>query len=203
MNKKLISVLTAIALNTSLVTTAYADTISSNTVADSDTTLIVSDTTSKDKTGNSSIGLESESENTTIISTENVDTSLDNTHTVSPSTTSNSENSKNTESQDTSIPLESTSEDSITTTFEDSDSTISLKDTNAETTTSTSTTITLGTISSFEGSGVTIDNNTITITQGGTYIISGTLKDGQIVVNAPKEDVNIVLNEANISCSTS
>lgn len=46
-----------------------------------------------------------------------------------------------------------------------------------------------------EGNGVSIDGNTITITSGGTYNISGTLTDGQIIVDSSDElDVELVLN---------
>lgn len=51
---------------------------------------------------------------------------------------------------------------------------------------------------------VKISGGKITITDEGTYIISGTLKDGMIVVDADKSDkIQIVLNGVNISNSTS
>lgn len=51
--------------------------------------------------------------------------------------------------------------------------------------------------------GVSVSDNVITIQTGGTYCISGTLKDGQIVVDAKDSEVNIVLNGAEITCSNS
>ncbi len=54
--------------------------------------------------------------------------------------------------------------------------------------------------SSASGSGVTIDGSTITITEEGTYVLTGTLTDGQVVVDV--EDtakVQIVLSDASIS----
>lgn len=51
--------------------------------------------------------------------------------------------------------------------------------------------------------GVTVDGNVITITSGGTYIISGTLTEGQLVVDADDENVQIVLDNADITCATS
>lgn len=51
--------------------------------------------------------------------------------------------------------------------------------------------------------GVTVDGNVITITSGGTYIISGTLTEGQLVVDADDEKVQLVLDNADITCSTS
>jgi hypothetical protein len=55
-----------------------------------------------------------------------------------------------------------------------------------------------------KGNGAKVDDSKITITSGGIYSISGTLDDGQIIVNTwGKETVKLVLNGANISCSTS
>lgn len=51
---------------------------------------------------------------------------------------------------------------------------------------------------------VQIDKTTATITKAGTYILTGTLTDGQIVVDAEnKGDVKLVLNDADINCSSS
>ena len=48
--------------------------------------------------------------------------------------------------------------------------------------------------------GVSISGSTVTITQKGTYLISGTLSDGQIIVSAPDTDkVQLVLNGASIT----
>ena len=52
-------------------------------------------------------------------------------------------------------------------------------------------------------SGVTIDGSDITITQEGTYKISGSLNEGQIIVNAPDSKVQIILDNADITCKTS
>ncbi len=50
-------------------------------------------------------------------------------------------------------------------------------------------------------SGVTINKTTATITAPGTYVISGTLSDGQIIVNVDKkEDVHLVLDGVDITC---
>ena len=54
-----------------------------------------------------------------------------------------------------------------------------------------------------EGTNVKVDGNTIYITGAGAYKISGTLSDGRIIVNAPKENVKIILDNANITCSYS
>lgn len=51
---------------------------------------------------------------------------------------------------------------------------------------------------------VKISGNTVTITNEGTYILSGSLTNGQIVVDAEKTDkLQLVLNGTNINCDTS
>jgi len=55
-----------------------------------------------------------------------------------------------------------------------------------------------------DGDGVVVNDNKVTINRGGTYSISGTLKDGQIVVEASEvEKVYIILNGVDITCSNS
>jgi hypothetical protein len=55
-----------------------------------------------------------------------------------------------------------------------------------------------------DGSGATVNGSVITIASAGMYSISGTLDDGQIIVNTEdKETVVLVLNGADIGCSTS
>ncbi len=56
-----------------------------------------------------------------------------------------------------------------------------------------------GGTASASSESVTVSGSTITITAAGTYIISGTLDNGSIIVNAGKEDkVQLVLNGAKI-----
>lgn len=51
-------------------------------------------------------------------------------------------------------------------------------------------------------SKVKVSGSTATITGAGTFTLSGTLNDGQIIVNAGKDDlVTLVLNGVNINCS--
>lgn len=50
---------------------------------------------------------------------------------------------------------------------------------------------------------VRISDNQITITRAGTYVLSGSLTNGQIVVDASDEKVQIVLKDASINCDTS
>lgn len=55
-----------------------------------------------------------------------------------------------------------------------------------------------------DGEGASESDGIITISSAGTYVISGTLKDGQIQIDADKEDsVQIVLDGAHITCSDS
>lgn len=96
--------------------------------------------------------------------------------------------SKNT-STDTDTPSDSSfaSEDTDAT-WDDSATVITLSDNN----------------SSVDGSGASVQKNTITISSAGTYVISGSLSDGQIVVDATDNDlVRIVLNGVGIACSDS
>ena len=69
---------------------------------------------------------------------------------------------------------------------------------------STATTITLnGNSIEVAGNGATADGSTLTINEEGTYIISGTLNDGQIIVDANADDakVQLVLNGVTIQCT--
>lgn len=43
----------------------------------------------------------------------------------------------------------------------------------------------------------------VTITNGGVYVLTGTLTDGRVLVNAPGADVTLVLQNADITCTDS
>lgn len=58
-----------------------------------------------------------------------------------------------------------------------------------------------GSGASVEGSGAAEKDGVVTITAAGAYTVSGALENGRIIVNAPKEDVTVVLNGADIACS--
>lgn len=50
--------------------------------------------------------------------------------------------------------------------------------------------------------GVTVDGQTVTITEAGTYVLSGKLADGQVIVNVDKEEkVHLVLKDVTITNS--
>lgn len=53
------------------------------------------------------------------------------------------------------------------------------------------------------GKGAAAEGTVITISEDGTYRITGTLNDGQLIVNAPKAKVRLVLDNADITCKTS
>ena len=57
--------------------------------------------------------------------------------------------------------------------------------------------------STADSDSVVIDGDTITIAEEGTYILSGSLTNGQIVVEAENAKVQLVLDNADISCETS
>ncbi|WP_330348901.1 carbohydrate-binding domain-containing protein [Streptomyces sp. NBC_00582] len=59
-----------------------------------------------------------------------------------------------------------------------------------------------GDSASVRGDGAEASGATVTITSGGTYRITGTLTDGQVVVDAPDATVRLVLDGARISSST-
>ncbi len=59
-----------------------------------------------------------------------------------------------------------------------------------------------GTSATLKGTGATVAGSKITITAAGVYVISGTLEEGQIIVNVKDEGtVKLVLNGAEITCS--
>ncbi|MFV0343189.1 MAG: carbohydrate-binding domain-containing protein [Anaerocolumna sp.] len=61
-----------------------------------------------------------------------------------------------------------------------------------------------GSIAQVDGTGANAEKGIVTISQAGTYVLSGTLSDGQIIVEASDSDnVQIVLNNATLTSSTS
>ena len=63
--------------------------------------------------------------------------------------------------------------------------------------------ITLNGSSIAAGSGVSVSGTTATVTEEGTYVISGTLSDGMIIVDVDKKDkVQLVLSGASIHSNT-
>lgn len=78
-------------------------------------------------------------------------------------------------------------------------------DTNTTANAANMTTIKLNkTTATVSGSGAKANGSTVTISSAGAYSISGTLNNGQIIVNSPADGtVHLILNGANITCSKS
>ncbi len=53
-----------------------------------------------------------------------------------------------------------------------------------------------------KGSGAAYADGVLTISKKGTYVLSGTLDDGQILVDADDENVHLILNGASLNCSS-
>ena len=53
------------------------------------------------------------------------------------------------------------------------------------------------------GSGASESGGVVSITAGGTYTLSGTLTDGRVLVNAPKEEVTLILDSVDITSASS
>ena len=136
----------------------------------------------------------SSSVNAESASTESTgETSADNAAATSEST--DSENAMESAS-DINFDLELT-ESTIDTEFTDREKSGSYKASEAVKITLNKTTATVS------GSGAKADGSTITITEEGVYIVSGTLEDGQIIVDASDSDkVQIVLDGVHINCET-
>ena len=136
----------------------------------------------------------SSSVNAESASTESTgETSADNAAATSEST--DSENAMESAS-DINFDLELT-ESTIDTEFTDREKSGSYKVSEAVKITLNKTTATVS------GSGAKADGSTITITEEGVYIVSGTLEDGQIIVDASDSDkVQIVLDGVHINCET-
>lgn len=132
--------------------------------------------------------------NTESASTESTgETSADNAAATSESTAS--ENAIESAS-DIDFDLELT-ESTIDTEFTDREKSGSYKASEAVKITLNKTTATVS------GSGAKADGSTITITEEGVYVVSGTLEDGQIIVDASDSDkVQIVLDGVHINCKT-
>ncbi len=67
----------------------------------------------------------------------------------------------------------------------------------------TETVITLGETIIVNGNGAIADGSVVTVTNAGTYLISGTLNGGQIVVDTADESkITLLLNGVSVSCAT-
>lgn len=103
-----------------------------------------------------------------------------------------------------STPTENTSEISTKQSLVLSDSIFSQSDRVTDFDTSESVSITLADGgSSASVSSVSVSNDTVTITAEGTYILSGNLSDGGIIIDSTKESkIHLIFNSVNISSSS-
>ena len=108
---------------------------------------------------------------------------------------------------DTLSDMEETTTDTFTYTLTDGNSGTSVTGTvtvtiNGSSTPGEATIVLNGDSISVSGSGATASGSTVTITSAGTYTISGTLNDGQVIVDSDdEEDVTLILNGVDITCS--
>ncbi len=145
---------------------------------------------------------------TTASSGSSAGTESASTESSSESASTADTSSESVSSENTANPMESASTDDIDFNLELTESTIDTDFTDREKSgtykTSEAVKITLNkTTATVSGNGAEVDGSTITITEEGVYVVSGTLEDGQIIVDASDSDkVQIVLDGASINCET-
>lgn len=145
---------------------------------------------------------------TTASSGSSAGTESASTESSSESASTADTSSESVSSENTANPMESASTDDIDFNLELTESTIDTDFTDREQSgtykTSEAVKITLNkNTATVSGNGAEVDGSTITITEEGVYVVSGTLEDGQIIVDASDSDkVQIVLDGASINCET-
>ncbi|EOH85389.1 hypothetical protein UAS_01944 [Enterococcus asini ATCC 700915] len=120
----------------------------------------------------------------------------------SKAATSASDSASASKSDNTSAQVENlaTSSSSTTETLDNYYGTYEEEDLDASYDEDSATKVTLGTTSEVSGDGATVADQVVTITAAGTYVVSGTLTDGQLVVNVGKEDkVHLILDGVDIT----
>ncbi|GHU44684.1 hypothetical protein FACS1894111_12330 [Clostridia bacterium] len=101
---------------------------------------------------------------------------------------------------DSSSTSKSSKSSTTSTTTEVTPISISAEDSDSSWDENTATKIVLGESISVDGNGASVASNVVTITTTGTYVVSGSISDGQILVNATKDDVvHLVLNGTQIT----
>lgn len=110
-----------------------------------------------------------------------------------------------TNQNESNVTTTDTTENSVTDTVTDTSELFSDRDLSGDYDASACEQITLSDEGSVSDSkGVTINENTITITQEGQYLIEGALSDGMIIVDVDKtQKVQLILNGVNINSETS
>lgn len=121
-------------------------------------------------------------------------------------TTVSAETEEITESAETTetVPQEIDSDDSVQKTKKTSSSELfSDRDLNPDYSNPTAKISLTGNSAEVNGNGVSVNGSTVTIKDEGIYLINGTLDDGQIIVDADKNKVQLVLDNATVNCSNS
>ena len=174
---------------------------SNTTIANSETTTLdtttVNSTTANTTTVNTTTTANSTKANTTTANTTTVNTTTAvNTTTTANTTTANTTTANTTTAATTTTSILLTTTDVLTTTDEDIN------------TTTVDNTDTQASFMTTEDGEFVVSGNTYTITKGGTYVCSGELLEGQIIIDAQTAqessetiDVVIELNGATISNS--
>lgn len=124
-----------------------------------------------------------------------------NTTAVSKSSETASENTTNTDSDGSQTSLAATADsETETTTLAEYYGSYDEDDLTYDYEADKAVTITLSETSQVAGSGATVSGDTVTITKAGTYVVKGTLSQGQLVVKAAKSAlVRIILAGAEIT----
>ncbi len=92
--------------------------------------------------------------------------------------------------------------DKETVTAKDGAVTVSAPDT-ADETAQSSAAITLnGDAAAVSGTGASVAGSVVQITAGGVYTVRGKLQNGQLLVNAPKQEVQLIFDGADLTCET-
>ena len=122
------------------------------------------------------------------LSTDSAGTGTSSTNTSDSSATGNTSGSSGTATTGTASSETTLIDVATTSSYDESDATIITAS---------------GTSFTVNGSGAEASGNTVTITKKGTYIVSGTMEDGQIIVETENgKDVQIVLNQASLTCKS-
>lgn len=75
--------------------------------------------------------------------------------------------------------------------------------TSSSTTSTSSNTIQFSNSTKVTGNGVSVNDDTVTISEGGTYELSGTSENGQVIVDAKDQEVTLVLNNLTLTNTSS
>lgn len=55
----------------------------------------------------------------------------------------------------------------------------------------------------YSGNGITVNNQKVTITKGGSYFISGKSENGQLIVDAKDQEVQLLFDDLDLTCADS